>query len=173
MNLRTGGVKFPDGTTQTTAASGGSGTYIVLHHEESSGTAGGSIASGSWVSDSLNTEVLDPNNDVSIAANQFTLTAGTYKYKIQAMTCETNLHRARLVNVTDGNSVVSTSMTYRNTGSSNVCNAADLSGEVTIASSKTFRVEHRVSSTHNTTGLGQAAGFGVDEIYMRIELWKQ
>ena len=42
----TDGIKFPDGTTQTTAASG-SMAYVLIVDEKASGTNGGTCTSGS------------------------------------------------------------------------------------------------------------------------------
>ena len=56
----------------------GAGNWIILEDQKSSGTGGGSTTTNSVNTRDLNTEVSDPNSNVTVAANQFTLTAGNY-----------------------------------------------------------------------------------------------
>lgn len=51
----------------------------ILQHQLSNNTAGGATASGAWTTRALNTEVYDPDSIVTLASNQFTLVAGTYR----------------------------------------------------------------------------------------------
>jgi len=145
--------------------------YIKLSDVKTSGTQGGTFTSGSWQTRVLNTEDNDTGTLCALSANQFTLSAGTYKISAKAPAYFVNTHQARLYNVTDA----SVEMLGQNARSSNVTDDSVthsfVDGEFTIASSKTLRLEHRCASTFATFGLGYAASFG-SEVYSVVELWK-
>ena len=58
--------------------------YILIRDEKASGTTGGTFTSGAWQTRDLNTEVVDTGNHASVATNQITLAAGTYRFRIVA-----------------------------------------------------------------------------------------
>ena len=85
------------------------------------------------------------------------------------------LHKSRLFNATDS-SVIALGQTCRTlfTGAGfDVLTHSNGSAYFTITTSKAIQIEHRCGSTNNTTGFGQACGFGDDEIYSEIRIWKQ
>jgi hypothetical protein len=50
--------------------------------------------------------------------------------------------------------------------------SALLSGKVTITSSKTFELQHRVNTTQAASGFGIAASFGDNEVYAIVKITK-
>ena len=80
-------------------------------------------------------------------------------------------HKLRLYNVSDSSVTIvgdsaTTNLSYA------ACTLAFLSGVFTIASSKTFRIDHYTVGGQGTYGLGEATDAGVDEIYTVVELYK-
>lgn len=145
--------------------------YAKLSDAKSAGTAGGSFNSGAWQTRTINTEDSDSGNIVSIASNQFTLAAGTYRILARATAYAVNRHQAKLYNVTDGANVIIGTSEFANQ-TYTVATASTVAGQFTIAGSKTFEIQHQCSSTRATDGFGLAANFGVSEIYTVVELWK-
>lgn len=135
-------------------------------------TPGGTFTSGAWQIRDLNTTRVNNISGVSLAANQITLPAGTYEIEASAPARQVDLHKARLFNVTDAvTAIVGTSEVSEATGTIATPRSFIL-GEVTIASAKSFRLEHRCSTTRGTDGFGSASSFGEAEVYSIIKIRK-
>ena len=147
--------------------------YILIRDERAAGVGSGDFTAGAWRTRPLNTEVVDTDNLASLASNQITLAAGTYRCLIRATAFYVNLHQARLQNVTDGTTaLLGTSESAAATGAYGINTASVIAGRFTIAATKTFEVQHRCNTTRSANGFGTAAGFG-NEIYTIAEFWKE
>lgn len=143
--------------------------YWNIVDSKASGTGGGVFSSGSWRTRDLNTTLgTNSISGSSLASNQFTLPAGTYRIFASAPTYAVNKHKTRLRNITDSvDTLLGTSehsdQTY------NGATRSFIAGIFTISSQKTFEIQHQCQTTQN---FGQASSFGVNEIYTVVELWK-
>lgn len=144
---------------------------IILQDQKAQNTAGGTFTSGAWQTRVINTEVADTGGNCTIAANQITLLAGTYRFAIKCNAHGVSLHQARLQNITD--------TTTPQLGTSNICGAGSdessvsfIEGRMTIAASKVFEIQHQCSSTQATNGFGVAANF-TTEVYTTAMFWKE
>jgi hypothetical protein len=99
------------------------------------------------------------------------LEAGTYDCFITCPASQTNAHQARLRNTSDGTTQVLGSNAYAFTGNA-VASHAIIQGRFSIASQKTFEIQHRGNNTVGTDGFGKANSFGENEIYTVAEFWK-
>lgn len=142
---------------------------LHIQDQKSAGNNGGTATSGSWQTRTLNTEVTDEIGS-TLSSNEFTLPAGTYFIMASAPATRCNQHQARLYNVTDAAVVLygtsETTSSTAATGSNSLVN-----GRFTIAGTKTFRIEHRVSNTQATNGYGEANNFGGTEIYTNVMIF--
>lgn len=145
--------------------------YIYLRDEKAQNTAGGTFTLGAWRTRVLNTEVEDTGGHCSLAANQFTLDDGTYRFKARAPAYQVLRHQLRLFNVTDTAVIL--------TGSSMVSGSGFISetdswctGRFTIAAGKALELQHRCEATLATQGFGVESNF-TTEIYAEVELWKE
>lgn len=150
-------------------AAGSTLDYIHLADEKSSGTAGGTFTSGSWVKRTLNVEKSDAGGHCTLSNSQFTLEAGTYRFSASAPAIACNEHKLRLQNVTDGTTILIGKSSY--TAGVYPINAL-LTGRFTISSSKTFELQHKCASTRNTDGLGLATSLDT-EVYAEVVLEKE
>lgn len=140
---------------------------LILKDNKPSGTAGQLLTPGSWDTRDLNTIDTDEIGISPLSSNQFTLPAGKYRIKAGSQCFQVNQNRIRLRNITDSqDTIVGFSETSPTNGSGNTTN---LTGTFTIASSKTFEIQHRIS-TGNAGGL--ASSFGIDETYTIVEIFK-
>jgi hypothetical protein len=144
--------------------------YILLENRQNSGTSGGTVTSGAWRTSTLNQEVLDEPAACSLAANVFTLAAGTYEIEAIHPFYNCNSAQIRLYNQTD-TSVVHEGQTVYVATTDAVQISATLKYKFTIAASKALRIEYQVSSTQATNGQGVAASFGT-EVYLIVRLRK-
>ena len=143
---------------------------VIVEEQQTSGTAAGASTSGSFTTRVLTTLVRNVGSIASLSSNQVTLGAGTYYMAWSAPCLASNQHQTRLQNITDA--------TTTGTGTSEFCDSTVAmttrsfgSVVVTIAGSKAFAVQHRVTTSHATNGLGAACSFGT-EIYTRLEITK-
>ena len=149
---------------------GGNQGYLHVRDEKASGTSGGTFASGAWQTRTLNTSVANTITGASLASNQITLPAGTYRIKARAPSYENiNGNKAKLYNVTDNSDVIIGGNCY---GRSDASVDAFVVGEFTIATSKTFELRHRCVNGQSTNGFGRACSFGVVEVYAEVEIFK-
>ena len=146
--------------------------YAKLSDVKANLTDGGTFTSGAWRTRDLNTEDIDTNNIVTLASNQFTLQAGTYRIRATAPAYTVEQAVGKLRNVTDGSDVIiGTGGYYPNGGRSDVVRT-EIVGQFTIASAKAFEIQHYCTATQATNGFGVAMGVGVSEVYTIVELWK-
>lgn len=157
---------------QVASGGGGSDDYILIRHETISSGLSGAFNSGAWQTKTINTLVVNIGSHASLAANQITLDAGTYKVKANGIGFLVNGHAVKLRNITDGVDVVIGSSSYANAANSDQSHSF-LSGRFTIGSSKVFEFQHRCTTTRANNGFGNARGFGVIEVYSEIEFWKE
>jgi hypothetical protein len=180
INSTSGGIMYPDGTTQVTAAVG-SMAYVLIVDEKASGTNGGTCTSGSWQTRVLNTLKSDAfSNVTSLTSNQFKLAAGTYVCQISAPAMNVGSHMVKLRNVTASIDIMTGTSERVDSDSSWARQSRSVargrfvvgSGQA-VAVNDALEVQHRCSSTQSTNGFGVAAGFGVVETYTIVECWKQ
>jgi hypothetical protein len=143
------------------------GAIAIFRDEKAMGTNGGSFNTGSWVTRDLNISEGDLTG-ISLSTNQLTLPAGVYYVSAVVPAYAVLGHQARLYNVTDSTASIYSSNQYtRQTGGT-----CSINGFLTIASSKTFRVEHRCEQSQASDGFGRALGFGT-EVYTIISFIKR
>lgn len=145
------------------------GQYLKVSDQKASGTDGGSsVANTITQTRTFNTVDVNTIIGASLSANQVTLPAGTYRVRGRAPGVQTGGHKAFLYNVTDA--------TYTDIGS-NAATAATggsfsdsvISGQFTIATSKTFSMRHITAFAVATLGLGGAVSSGQVEVYAELE----
>lgn len=155
-----------------TSAAGGAEDYILIQEQQVSGTNGGTFTAGARQTRVLNTEVSDSGGHASVAGNQITLAAGTWRVKACAPAYRVNRHKAYLYNVTDAVDLVVGLSMYA-ASSSEGYDLASVIGEFTIAASKVIELQHECQTNSATLGLGVAGSFGAIEIYSTVEFWKR
>ena len=145
--------------------------YIRIIDEKPANTDGGTFTQGAWRTRVLNTESSDGGGHAALASDQITLAAGTYICKITAPAHKVSAHKIKLYNTTGGaNILVGTSATTDNTDA--VQTISIISGRFTIAASQALEVQHRCTTTTNTTGFGNANNVSEVEVYTMAEFWR-
>jgi hypothetical protein len=161
---------YNDAGNQLTLNTAFATKLLNIEDQKASGTDGGSFTSGAWRTRVLNTVKTNEITGASLAANQITLPAGTYycEWSCPAFSTSINTtHQTKLANITSASDVI--------IGSSErgVAQTRSIgSGRFTLGASSALELQHRISVTRNTDGFGNAAGFGVVEVYSTIKIWK-
>ena len=175
---------LPDGIVDTdmlaadsvTAPKIGTKSYVscaCIADKKSANTAGGSSTADSHVQRDLNHEFYDPDGIVSISSNQFTLEAGTYIIEWSAPSFSGNQHVSRLREVTDG-TIQEGTAEYGNSSSGLAQTRSVGSARVIQTGSKTYRIEHRVASSHSTNGFGVATDNHANyDVYTIVKIYKE
>ena len=140
---------------------------LHFRDEKSDGTQSANAVLTTWNVREINTTAFNDISGASLSANQITLPAGTFDIDARGHAINVAVHRLRFRNVTDGSTAVvgASSWTDGTQGES----GATLLGRFTIASSKTFEVQH-------WTGTSQSNGFGfasadTDEVEVYLDVW--
>ena len=147
--------------------------YAYLYDSKTSGTAGGAYPNAdTWVVRTINTED-DPDNIITLNANQFTLTAGTYHIRAEMPALSVNEFVAAIYNVTD-NQYTLIGQTAWNTAGELYQTHSVITGRITINATKTFELRMRGKIANNSQyALGSPVIFtGVPEIYSQITIIK-
>ena len=143
----------------------------TLSDVKASGTAGGTATSGSYQTRTLNT-IDDPTGFVaSLASNQFTLPAGEYYIEASAVAGAVGNHKIKIRNITDSSDSIIGVAAFNPTSVVNNISAIAV-GKITISSSKLFELQHRVTTTTASIGLGSAASYGDNEVYSIVKITK-
>lgn len=141
---------------------------VVLQDQKASGTAGGTLTGGAYQTRVLNTEVNDTGGLCTLAANQFTLSAGDYLVFASAQAIAVGDHRLRIQNITGGTTLVE----GNNAHSSDKASPAVLLGAFTVAAGQSLELQHRSEGTRSTDGYGQPLSTGAVERYATVLLLK-
>ena len=143
---------------------------LHVRDEKSSGTSGGGISSGSFVTRTLNTSVTNEISGASLSSNKITLPAGTYYIFAKVPAVEVNDHKAILYNDSDSsNTIIGTNEYAYQIGGAK---SSFVSGRFTIASSKNFEIRHRVGTSNAGNGGGNSTSYSVTEVYTDVKIWK-
>jgi len=160
-------------TELQTAAQG----IAIIEDQKSLNTDGGTFTSGAWQTRTLNTEVVDSSNIVTLSSNQFTLGAGTYLVEAVAPAVDCDEHQTRLQNITDGSTVAMGTSEYcqlDGSGPQQNASSSRIVSSFTIAASKAFEIQHRCTTTRATVGWGKAGNFtgATHEKYTIVKIQK-
>lgn len=133
----------------------GAGDISVARVSEQVATAhAGASTSGSWQTRALNTEDFDPDSIVTLSSNQFTLGAGKYLVYFDASGFKTVRHTAKIYNVTDAADVGEHGLAAYGATGNDVNTVSSGAAFINITGSKAFELQHQVSDSKGTNGLG-------------------
>ncbi len=144
--------------------------YLQYQDQKAQNTAGGTCTTGAWRTRTINTEVSDVGALGSLASNQITLTAGTYRIYATSPVFAVARNQARLFNVTDTALVVNGTTNYAAVSGLGFSNSI-VAGQFTIAASKALELQHWCETTNADDGFGVEGNIG-PEVYSVIELWR-
>ena len=143
--------------------------YALIEDQRTQNTPGGTFTSGAWQTRTLNQEVTDAKGIASLAANQITLQAGTYKFRASAPASAVDRHQIRLYNITDASA---TKIGTSEIAAGSAQTRSVVSVRFTITAAKVFELQHRCETTRATDGFGNEANL-TTEIFARIEIMKE
>jgi len=147
-------------------------SYAIISDQKSQNTEGGTFTKGAWRTRDLNTEIADPDGIVSIASNQFTLSAGTYLIEASAPAYRVSDHMVKLYNATSSSDVAFGTSGYAQDTNGRVHDTSIVKCRVTITGSTAFEIQHRSENNHSSNGFGHATNFG-PETYTVVEIYKE
>lgn len=176
-------IVFPNGTlgiashvaTYTPSGGGSAEAHILIVESQASGTQSGTFTSGAWRTRVLNTEKFDTGNNATLASNQITLAAGTYRVRAHVPGYNCSRHQARLYDITNSAVLVTGTNAFCAAGSFQQT-TSEVIGRFTLAGSTVLELQHQCETSQANDGLGVRSGnaFTVtEEIYATIELWKE
>jgi hypothetical protein len=154
----------------TNGASGLVTEVHVISDVKEQGTDGGTSVTTTWTQRVLNTIVSSAGaTSCSLASNQFTLAAGTYRIVAHApaYSSTSNFNKIRIA--TSGGTAVAVGTS----GFGNTQAESWLHTILVVGSSTTYQLQHYVASGTATTGLGRAMNFAsTSEVYAEVEIMK-
>lgn len=170
-NLRKDVLDSSTGHGHTGAAGDGkkvTDAYVCVRDKKAQNTHGGTFTLGAWRTRDITEEQADPRNICSIAANQITLSAGTYRCLISAPAYNVDSHQARLYDIT-GAAVLLIGTAERETVDTS---RSVIVGRFTLAAESVLEIQHQSSGTQASSGFGYCCNFA-DEIYTTAEFWRE
>ena len=145
----------------------------IFNDTKSSGTNGGTFTQDADQTRTLNTTQYNGITGCSLASNQITLPAGTYKIIASAPAVRVSSHCAFLYNATDSSISIMGTAEYGETGSYYAQQRSYINGVITIAAQKVFEVRHRCTTSRSTDGYGVPHSFtSKDNVFTIIEIEK-
>ncbi len=148
-------------------------SYASICDQKAYNIDGGTFTNNAWRTRDLNTELYDPDNIVTVSANQFTLTAGTYLIKWSAPAYDVNRHLAVLQDTTASQPVATGTAAFSNTTSPSVTYSFG-SFRAVLTGTTVYEIQHWCNTTKASTGFGIAHDInGYDTIYTTVEIYKE
>jgi hypothetical protein len=142
----------------------------VFTDTKSSATAGGTFTSGAYRTRDINTTQTNTITGCSLASNQITLPAGTFRIEGFTGGYKIDRHQTRIYNIT-GSAVLFLGYSAFTDPNQDITTIAPFSGTVTFASSTVIELQHRSAFTRSTDGFGISCGFN-DNIYSSVTITK-
>jgi hypothetical protein len=145
--------------------------YAIYRDSKSSGTDGGTFASGSWEERTLNSTQVEFGTSISRSGNTITLTAGTYRINAYAIASAVDGHKIRIFNkssstsIAVGSSEVAPTLSLMNTKSTIEC-------IVTLTSTTEILLQHICNTGNAGDGRGIASNIGDNEIFAEVAIEK-
>ncbi|MBT3858013.1 MAG: hypothetical protein HOF64_14065 [Nitrospina sp.] len=169
------GFQGPQGDTGPEGPQGPAGVigFAFLQHILPHATGGGSCTSQVWEPRGLN-DLSGDTSFISLAASNdgFTLLPGTYIIEAQTPAYNAHHHKARLKNITSGQTVLVGSAAYVHPSGPNTT-PSFIRGVFTINTTTDFEVQHHIwicdGSPYN---LGLPASGGEPEVYTQVKITK-
>lgn len=146
--------------------------FVLIEDQKANTTVGGTATTGSFQTGVLNTEVADTGNNATLASNQITLLAGTYRVYCFKVFYAVNQCKIRFRNVTDSTTVAIGHSVQANAGG-NGSSSVPAFGRFTIASTKVFELQYFVNTSSSTSDLGPPTSSGEVEVYSSVLLIKE
>ena len=144
----------------------------IFSVSQSSGTNGGTATSGSFLKIGLNTTVVNGITSCTLTSGVISLPAGTYTVSASNPFCGVNDCKIKLRNTTDStDEIIGTSGSQSGATLTQVIRT-ELLGVFTIAGTKNYELQYRVSVTLASYGLGINNSFSVAENYALITITK-
>lgn len=156
----------------------GSLDYLLFRDQHANTVNSAAFTPGSPQVVPLNTEVADTGNHGSIAGNQITLAAGTYRYRFGVVSYKSGAFKAWLYNISDSADIASS---YGQPGWVPQDGAQPEfgnglvtgQGRFTLAVPKTISLKAQCNSTSLGCSFGAALSQGNTEVYSFLELEKE
>lgn len=145
---------------------------ILLQDQKAQNTSGGTFNSGAWRTRTLNTEVVDTGDNCTLASNQFTLSAGTYRIWARAPAYDIDSHQTRLQNATAGTTLLTGSTAYTGAVDS-VMTDSIIQGRFTVAASQALELQHRCTNAGSPSNSFGVPANLTTEVYSEVWLEKE
>jgi len=152
---------------------------VIIEDQKAAGTDGGTANTGVQTR-TLNTLVRNEATLATLAANQFTLPAGTYRIQASAPGYLINGYKVLLYNVTDAAYVLTGSSEYAGNAAFSATRSF-LDGVLITTATKTFELRQWVGTTRANNGFGRrsdinqapAPANALSEVFAMVNIWKQ
>jgi hypothetical protein len=142
----------------------------TFNDTKASSTSGGTFTSGAWRTRDLQTTQSNSITGCSLASNQITLPAGTFRITGFAPATFVDRHQTRIYNIT-GSAMLILGMSAYNEGNVGSVGASFFDGVVTLASSTVIELQHYGQTTQSSFGFGNSITWG-DAIFSTITITK-
>jgi len=147
------------------------GPLIILEDRR---TGAGDALSNGWNNRTINNKPVDTSSICTLASNQFTLPAGTYRLDIWVNTQGTYGTQSRIFNITDNNTLIDLSGEVSDATGYNATVKSAGYTRFTISSSKTFRVQTYCSDNRGSARGGTgASAYGSTQTHLSIKIEKE
>jgi hypothetical protein len=159
-------------TTAFVLANGGAPAYVQVAERQTSGTASAdsSIPGAGFSTRTINTEVSDSGNIVTLTSNQIRLNAGTYVCRVRTTFYDGSNTNTALLRLRDTTNLVTVALGLSATVSAGNQTVIEAYGKFTIAGNTPLEVQLWLSNA--TANGGQAVNTGESETYTVAEFWK-
>ena len=145
---------------------------MVVQDQKTAGTAGGTFTAGAWRTRDLNTVVHNSITGASLASNQITLPAGTYRIDASAPVYRVGRHMVLLHDITGAATLLLGTSEFSAAGSNYAVTRSLISGVVSLAAESALELQHHCAVTRTDNGFGRESDFDTVEVYSQVTIQK-
>ncbi len=140
---------------------GGGSQLMIVQDQKPNGIVGGTFTTGARRTRDLNTVLVNEIAGASLAANQITLPAGTFRVQASAPGYKVARHKITLVDITNTLDLIHGSIVNSDTTSNSII-VSVLNSQFVLTGATVIELHHECQTTVNSNGFGQDNQFGTE-----------
>lgn len=145
--------------------------YVCVRDKKAQGVGGGTFTHGAWRTRDVNDKQADIEGICSVASNQITLDAGTYRVLARCPAFDVNRHQAQLYDITGSSVLLVGSSGYADYDEQAFGHSLII-GRFVLGVQSVLELQHQCDATRADLGFGVSVNY-TDEIYTIAEFWRE
>ena len=146
--------------------------YVYVWDKKAAGATPGTLTSGAWGTRDMNHEQVDTAGIASVASNQITIAAGTYRCRIATGCRLCNRYQSRLRDVTNSVTLLIGTNAYCPSTEAGTTAHSIIAGHFVLMAQTVLEIQYQCETTIADEGYAITISYGEDQVLATAEFWR-